>query len=118
DFTVTAPIDITYTAPADDSSNACDYATQSDLDTAFSNWVTAQTAAFNIANGCTPVLTDNSATASAPVLCDGGSVTVTWTITDLCETITETADFTVTAPIDITYTAPADDSSNACDYAT
>ncbi|WP_345274126.1 hypothetical protein, partial [Flaviramulus aquimarinus] len=48
----------------------------------------------------------------------GGSVTVTWTITDLCETITETADFTVTAPIDITYTAPADDSSNACDYAT
>ncbi|WP_396600968.1 gliding motility-associated C-terminal domain-containing protein [Algibacter sp. R77976] len=115
-FTVNAPVAITYTAPADDSSNACDYTDQNALDTAFNNWVSAQTTAFSIANGCSPVLTDDSATASIPVLCDGGTTTVSWTITDLCETITETATFTVNAPVAITYTAPVNDSSDACDY--
>ena len=117
-YTVTAPTAITYTNPADDTSDACDYTTQSEVDTAFNNWVAAQTAAFSIANGCSPILTNNSAAAAIPVLCDGGATTITWTITDLCQTITETADFNLTAPIDITYTNPADDTSDACDFGT
>ena len=72
----------------------------------------------NVLNGCDPVITDNSLTQTIPVLCDGGAVTVTWTITDLCETIPLTASFNVTAPLDITYNAPVDFDADACDYAT
>ncbi|MCF7560635.1 hypothetical protein L3X39_08290, partial [Sabulilitoribacter multivorans] len=117
DFSVTAPTAITYTAPVNDSSDACDYADQSEVDTAFNNWVAAQTSAFAIANGCSPVLTNDSASATIPELCNGGTTTVTWTITDLCETINVSADFSVTAPTAITYTAPVNASSDACDYA-
>ena len=117
-FNVTAPVDITYTAPQDFDADACDYATQAELQTAFTSWVTAQSAAMNVLNGCVPVLTNNSLTQTIPVLCEGGAVTVTWTITDLCETIPLTASFNVTAPVDITYTAPQDFDADACDYAT
>ncbi|MCF7559960.1 gliding motility-associated C-terminal domain-containing protein, partial [Sabulilitoribacter multivorans] len=117
-YTLVAPTAITYTAPVNDSSDACDYADQSEVDTAFNNWVAAQTSAFAIANGCSPVLTNDSASVTIPELCNGGTATVTWTITDLCETINVSADFSVTAPTAITYTAPVNDSSDACEFDT
>jgi|GEM_PF-1126291 len=116
-FEIAAPIAISYTAPADETSDACNYNDQNALNTAFNSWVTSQTAAFAIANGCSPSISNDSATASIPVLCDGGITTITWTINDICQTtLTETADFTVTAPTAITYTAPADVTSDACEY--
>ncbi|WP_406683657.1 gliding motility-associated C-terminal domain-containing protein [Seonamhaeicola sp. MEBiC1930] len=116
DFNLTAPTAITYNAPVDTDLESCNFADQSEVDTAFNDWVTAQTNAYNVANGCSPILSNNSASVSIPELCAGGSVTVTWTISDLCETIVETADFSLTAPTAITYNAPVDDASTAAEF--
>jgi len=116
DFNLTAPAALGYTAPADADEDSCDYANQTEVQTAFDAWVTAQTTALAVTGGCDPQVSDDS--GDAPVLCDGGTATVTWTITDLCETIdTITADFNLTAPAALGYTAPADANEDSCDYA-
>ncbi len=117
-FTVPAPADIVYTAPSGMMEESCDYADQAAVNTAISEWVAAQTLALegSISNGCSPVVTNDWSDATI-VLCDGGSVIVEWTITDLCETITTSATFMLTAPADIVYTAPSGMMEESCDYA-
>jgi hypothetical protein len=97
----------------------CDYTDQAALDQAISDWVAAQTTALtnSIDNGCTPVVTEDFTNQSI-VLCDGGSVTINWTITDLCETINTSATFTLTAPDAITFTCSAPVSIPACETQT
>ncbi len=116
DFILTAPIAITYNNPVDTNEQSCDFADQGAVDIAFNDWVTAQSSAIAEAGGCSPVLSNNSASITIPELCIGGTVTVEWNITDLCESIPLTAEFTITTPIAITYTAPADDSSTATEF--
>ncbi len=116
DFNLTAPVDITFTNPTDNNVASCNFDDQDEVNTAFTNWVAAQTTAIAPANGCTPVLTNDSASLSAPVLCDGGTTTVTWTITDLCQTINISADFNLTAPVDITFTNPTDNNVESCNF--
>src|SRR5690606_41036739 len=103
-FNVATAAAITYTEPEDANLEACDFEDQNAVDTAFTNWVNAQSAAIAAADGCDPQLTNDSASLTAPQLCDGGQVTVTWTITDTCETINNiTAQFNL-APADaVTY---------------
>src|SRR5690606_3309954 len=86
DFNLAAPSAVTYNDPADTNLESCDFEDQNAVDTAFTNWVNAQSAAIAAAGGCAPQLTNDSASISIPQLCDGGSATVTWTVTDLCET--------------------------------
>src|SRR5690606_19544330 len=81
DFNLAAPAQVTYNDPADTNLEACDFEDQNAVDTAFTNWVNAQSAAIAAAGGCDPQLTNDSASISIPQLCDGGSATVTWTIT-------------------------------------
>ncbi len=115
-FNLTAPTAVTWTAPSDANEDACDYADQAAVDAAFSAWIAAQSAAIAPGGGCTPQLSNGG--GSAPALCAGGMTTVTWTITDLCETIsTITANFNLTAPTAVTWTAPSDANEDACDYA-
>ena len=71
--------------------NACDYADQAALDTAFANWI----AGFSVSGGCNPQATDISG-LTAPVLCIGGATAVTYNVTDLCESGQDIATFTVT----------------------
>ncbi|TGV01141.1 gliding motility-associated C-terminal domain-containing protein [Flavivirga rizhaonensis] len=115
-YSLTTPTVVTYTNPADNNVQSCDFADQTEVNTAFDNWVIAQSAAITISNGCSPVLSNNSASVSAPLLCDGGTTTVTWTITDLCQTINITADFNLTAPTVISLTNPADNNVQSCDF--
>jgi hypothetical protein len=75
----------------DDISSACDYATQEELDAAFAAWI----AGFTYGGGCDPQANDLSG-YSAPELCAGGSVEVTLNVTDLCESGSDTATFSVT----------------------
>src|SRR5919206_518826 len=49
-----------------------------------------------------------------PQLCQGGSVTVTFTATDKCQTVTATSTYTVTPPTPLTVTAPAAKTVDAC----
>src|SRR5690606_41950251 len=78
---------ITYTEPEDANLEACDFEDQNAVDTAFTDWVNAQSAAIAAAGGCNPQLTNDSASLTAPQLCDGEQVSVNCTITDTCETI-------------------------------
>ncbi|MBU3823000.1 gliding motility-associated C-terminal domain-containing protein, partial [Flavobacteriaceae bacterium XHP0103] len=117
-FKATAAPAVTYNDPTDANVDSCDFADQNAVDTAFTDWVNAQSAAIAAAGGCDPQLTNDSASASIPLLCDGGSATVTWTITDKCETINNiTADFNLTAPALVTYNEPEDADVDACDFA-
>ncbi|WP_321288843.1 hypothetical protein [uncultured Sunxiuqinia sp.] len=98
-----APPAITFNDPADDAADGCEFdaadlaSAQALLDADLAAWVTAQQEAFAAAGGCDPVVT-NDFLAQSVALCDGGSFTITWTITDLCQTETTTATFNVTPP--------------------
>src|SRR5690606_17029534 len=101
-FNVATAAAITYNNPQDANLEACNFADQNALDAAFTDWVSAQSAAIAAAGGCDPQLTNDSASVSIPQLCDGGSATVTWTITDICGTINDiTADFNLAAPAQV-----------------
>src|SRR5690606_40177789 len=99
-FTVTPPTDVVITPPVDETVDACDFATQAEVDAAFATWL----ATVRVTGGCDPQIDNGNPTA--PSLCDGGSVTVTFTSTDLCGTETATAIFTVTPPTDVVITPP------------
>src|SRR5690625_2498385 len=115
-FTVTAPADLVYTDPSDADEESCEYADQAAVDAAFAAWVDAQTAVLNVSGGCEPQISNNSEEVSIPLLCDGGSATVTWTISDLCETKTVSADFKLTAPDAISISSPEDYIADATDF--
>src|SRR5690625_7841152 len=66
--------------------------------------------------GCAVQISDNNGEIEIPTLCEGGSATVTWTITDLCDTITVSADFHLTAPDAIEITFPSDYTAAAIDF--
>ncbi|MFI1744090.1 gliding motility-associated C-terminal domain-containing protein [Thalassobellus sediminis] len=109
--------EITYNNPSDADLQSCDFNNQGEIDTAFTNWVNAQSTAIAEAGGCSPVLTNNSASATVPDKCSGGTATVTWTITDLCETInTITADFNLTKQQDIGHEEPDNKTVEACSF--
>jgi large repetitive protein len=63
------------------------------------------------------LITNNSLTSvTIPAHCSGGTTTVTWTITDLCDTITLSAQFIVTPAPAVTYNQPSDLTTAACSY--
>src|SRR5690625_3077393 len=115
-FVIAAPADITYTAPMDANELSCDYADLDAVNAAFADWVSEQTDALNVSGGCDSQVSDNSEEVDIPTLCTGGSATVTWTISDLCETKTLTADFNLSAPAAISYTNPENANEESCDY--
>jgi large repetitive protein len=57
-----------------------------------------------------------ASSVTIPAHCSGGAVTVTWTITDLCDTITLSAQFIVTPAPAVTYNQPSDLTTAACSY--
>src|SRR5256886_11810335 len=69
----------------------------------------------SVSGGCTPVITNNA--TGAGTFCTGGGVTVTFTATDLCQSPTATATFTVTPATPVLITAPVATTVKACDYA-
>jgi hypothetical protein len=81
--------------------------TQADVNTAYATFIGSATA-----SGCDGVLSNN-APATAPSIC-GGSVTVTWTYTSLCETKTCNATFTVTAAPVVSLTCPVNVTEESC----
>ena len=116
-FTFTQATDITYTAPSGETHSNCEYADQDALNTAFDNWVAAQTTALenSLGGGCNPIVSNGGGTA--PVLCDGGSTTVAWTITDLCETVTPLeATFNLTLGDAVAVNCPANIDQASCFY--
>jgi hypothetical protein len=110
-FTVTPATPVVITTPVATTVNACDFANQAALDAAFQAWL----ATASVTGGCAPVLTNNA--TGAGTLCTGGAITVTFTATDLCQSPTATATFTVTPATPVVITTPVATTVNACDFA-
>ncbi|MCX7549212.1 hypothetical protein OS188_14770, partial [Xanthomarina sp. F1114] len=87
-FTISAPEAVVANAPATMTTDACDYADQAAVDAAFNTWLEG----FTVSGGCNA--TGDYGTPTAPLLCDGGTTTVTYTITDTCEPTTIESTFT------------------------
>ncbi|MGL2967468.1 T9SS type A sorting domain-containing protein, partial [Flavobacterium sp. XGLA_31] len=111
-FTVTAPAEVTTNAPANASASACAYADQADVDAAFAAFLNG----FSVSGGCDPQ-GSFAGTPVAPTLCQGGTTSVTYNVTDKCYSGSVTRTFTVTAPAEVITTAPDNASASACAYA-
>ena len=104
-FTVTPAPAVTYNQPADANVASCTFTNQAAVDAAMAAWVTQQTTAIAAAGGCAPQVTSDFTNQSIN-LCAGGTVTITWTITDKCQTATVDAIYTVTPAPPVQLTCP------------
>ena len=100
--------------PQDALHSACDYADQTALNNAFNAWLNS----FNYSGGTNPVLTITPSVPVAPILCDGGTITVTWSVAEDCaQPVSCTRTFTITAPDPVLVTQAIDKIIPACTYA-
>ncbi|UPT69692.1 MAG: T9SS type A sorting domain-containing protein [Flavobacterium sp. JAD_PAG50586_2] len=110
-FTITGAPAVVVTTAQDSTSNACSYADQAAANAAFTAWL----AQFSVSGGCAPV--GSYGQPAAPAYC-GGTVTVTYTVTDKCyETSTQTATFTITPAPAVVVNGPANTTAPAGSYA-
>ena len=92
-------------------------AAQLALNLAIAAWVNTNQTNIAASGGCSPVVTNDFTTQSIDI-CTGGSVTITWTVTDLCQTSTAQAIYTVTPPPALTFIPPAPVTVAACTFDT
>ncbi len=109
-FTITRTDDFVATAPDNYTQAGSDFADQTALDAAFTNWLTG----FAVSGGCAPV--GDFGNPTAPQLCSGGMVTVDYNYSDLCESGTLSRTFTVTMPDALVVNNPGDYDAQLCDF--
>ncbi|EJG03241.1 hypothetical protein, partial [Flavobacterium sp. F52] len=83
------------------SASACAYADQAALDAAFETFK----AGFSVSGGC-DAKGEFVGSPTAPNLCQGGTTSVSYMITDKCYTTTISRDFTITAPSAVVPVSP------------
>ena len=110
-FTVTPFTPVNVEGPESVTASACDYANQAAVDTAFAAWV-AQFQTIN--DGCDATAQFNISEFQAPRLCDGGSVSLTYSIADNCSQDSASATFTITPSSQITFNCGDNVSVPAC----
>ena len=93
-FSITKADAVDVTGPANVSKTSCDYAVQADVDTAFAAWL----ADFKTVNpGCNATAVMSPVSPQAPILCEGGSITVSYSIEDNCTKDSVSATFSIEA---------------------
>jgi hypothetical protein len=104
---------VVISCPQNVTLNACDYNSQSQIDALFNTWINS----FGYSGGTITVLTMNPSQPLPPYYC-GGIVTVTWTVSDICEPYisTCTRTFTVTPPPAVVVTPTVSSTTSACLY--
>ena len=112
-FTITPANQLIVSTPNDSSTNSCDYASQSDLENAFTTWLNG----FNVSGGCAPKGNFGTTQPIAPNLCQGGTTTVTFYVEDKCSSKSITKNFTVNPNTPVDVTGPSNVSASSCDYA-
>ncbi|OEK08391.1 hypothetical protein A8C32_02770 [Flavivirga aquatica] len=110
-FTVQSTNPLVISDVQDLTVNSCTYANQDELNTAFNNWING----FSVTGGNNPQATDLSS-LTAPLLCNGGTVNVTYNVTDLCENGQDTASFMVNISKGITYSNTKNKTTDACNF--
>jgi hypothetical protein len=111
-FTITPAPAVVVNGPENSTSNACSYADQAAADAAFALWLQG----FSVSGGCAPVGSFGEGTPQAPAYC-GGTVTVTYTVSDKCyQGTTRTATFTITPAPAVVVNGPENSTSSSCLY--
>ncbi|MBK9359253.1 MAG: hypothetical protein IPN08_18090 [Bacteroidales bacterium] len=111
-FTIVSPNPLVINKPDNFTAASCQFTDQDAVNTAFDNWLTG----FNVSGGFDPQGTI-AGTPVAPVLCEGGTTTVTYNVTDECGSGFETATFTINAPTAVAVTEVNDLTTSSCVYA-
>ena len=115
-FTVVAPPALTFGSTSGYTVDACDFLINTDsasaqtaLDAALTNWVEENSSELqgSITGGCNPVVVHDYSNQSVDI-CTGGSITITWTVEDICETTSFTATFSVDPPNPLSVNSPMD----------
>ena len=102
------------TGPADVDATSCTYADQSALDAAFATWI----GTFAVTeSGCGILSQTDLSSLSAPDICTGGIVNVTFEANDKCTNDSYTAHFEITPAAAVSVTGPADVDATSCTYA-
>jgi glucuronoarabinoxylan endo-1,4-beta-xylanase len=116
----TVDLRISYKGPKDLQAHACDFADQSALNAAITDWIDAQTEALEagVAGECDDPQAMHNFEGQYISLSEGGSITIEWTINELCEPLDNlNATFSVSAPEEITGKAPENRKITTCVYA-
>ena len=112
-FSLTHGDAVNVSGPVDVTSTSCQYQDQAAVDAAFAAW-TAQFVTVNA--GCGATAQFNNTEFQAPSLCEGGSVTLTYSIADNCSQDSVTATFSLTHGDSVDVSGPADSTSTSCQY--
>lgn len=115
-FTVVAPEDVTYNMPDNMVVIALvDVFSDQDVIDAFNDWLADAAANLDLDGGCDPQVR-HEVDGDIPELCsEGGVVSVTWYIEDLCYENSFTRTFTLEPVLDPGFTPPLNVALSACD---
>ena len=104
-FKVTKADQVAVAGPSSMLKTSCDYKDQAEVDAAFNTWLEE----FKTVNvGCNASAVMNPSSPIAPILCEGGSVTVSYSIEDNCNQDSVSATFSIDAPTTIVISSPSD----------
>src|SRR5690606_11961998 len=110
-FTINAPEAVVANAPDAMTSEPYDYADQAAVDAAFNTWLQG----FTVTGGCNA--TGDYGNPTAPLLCEGGTTTVTYNVTDICGDTSIRSAESREGPEAVVANAPDAMTTEACDYA-
>ena len=117
-FIVNSTNDVNPVSPRDTIVEACDFMDQASIDTFYQNWLDLNYSRIFQSfgdDGCDPAIFVSESVI--PDQCVGGSVTVTWTVTDKCHhPIFLPASLTVLPPSVFSPEEPVDSLAYSCDY--
>ncbi|WP_346854518.1 gliding motility-associated C-terminal domain-containing protein [uncultured Draconibacterium sp.] len=111
-FTINAADPLDVEGPQDFSASSCDFDNQAALDAAFQTWADS----FNVVTNACGATASNISNLTAPDLCEGGTVNVTFGIGNNCTNDTVRAAFTINAADPLDVEGPQDFSASSCDF--
>ena len=118
DFTVEVKEETSPVQPMDTTIYSCDYASQTEINLAYNNWLSDRYSAIESSiegQGCSPEIFQS--VAVPPLQCVGGNIDVVWTVVERCTgPLFRTATFTVSPPSVFSPEEPVDTMVMACDF--
>ena len=111
-FTINAADPLDVEGPQDFSASSCDFDDQAALDAAFETWVDS----FNVVTNACGATASNISDLTAPDLCEGGTVNVTFGIGNNCTNDTVRAAFTINAADPLEVDGPQNFTASSCDF--
>ncbi|MCE4566299.1 T9SS type A sorting domain-containing protein [Maribellus sp. CM-23] len=117
-FGVSGVLDLVVSDPSSEYHSSCEYSDQSGVESDFDDWFDAITLAIQTQvdlQGCDPQVSDDWNDVY-PMICEGDTVLVTWTVTDLCDTTMVSASFGVSAVLDLVVSDPSSEYHSSCEY--